>query len=152
MDICNQLCLSCWLPGLPTIVHLSHFHLSFLPGKNFNVGHYNHTFEPNSFTPVMLIGTINHYHVIPLWVILILAEEGHKTCWRLFLTHFPTDKDEIWRGITEIQVKYPEIIFECALLNQEGNAAVILKKFINWHAIRHLQTDLVQTWSCDRKY
>ena len=40
---------------------------SVLHGKNINVGHYVQTFQPTSFIPKMLNGTID-YHFVPLSV------------------------------------------------------------------------------------
>ena len=39
---------------------------SVLRGKNFNVGFYTQTFQPNLFIPAMFTGTIDFYHLIPL--------------------------------------------------------------------------------------
>ena len=56
MDLCNQSCLS----GQPLSVR------SFLSrGNNFNVGHYALTFQPNSFIPAVLIGTLDLCHLLP---------------------------------------------------------------------------------------
>ena len=41
-------------------------------GKNFYVGHYTQTFEPNLFIPAMLIGTVDFYHFIRLSLTLTL--------------------------------------------------------------------------------
>ena len=32
---------------------------AFVSGKNFNIGHYTHTFQSDCFIPAMLIGTID---------------------------------------------------------------------------------------------
>ena len=47
---------------------------SVLHGKNFNVGHYSQTVEPDCFIPAMLIGTIDFYHSMLLSFILTLLE------------------------------------------------------------------------------
>ena len=46
-----------------------------LRGENVDVGHYIYTqiFQPNFFTPAMLIGTIDFYHFILLCRTLTLA-------------------------------------------------------------------------------
>ena len=56
MDLCNESCLTVWRASHPSV----------LRGKNFNVGHYTQTVQPNCFTPAMLIGTIDFFHSIPL--------------------------------------------------------------------------------------
>ena len=66
MDFCNQPALLC--------------------SKTFNAGQYKQsfTFQPNSFVPVMLIGTIDFKHFMSLSVILTVAEvtrsEQSKNC------------------------------------------------------------------------
>ena len=51
--------------------------LNVLHGKNFNVGHYMQTFQPDVCTPAMLIGTVDYYYFIPLSLTLSLLG-GHK--------------------------------------------------------------------------
>ena len=52
-------------------------HLSVLRGKNFSVGHFAQTFQPNFVMPVILIGIIALYNFLLHSLTLILAE-GHK--------------------------------------------------------------------------
>ena len=59
------------------IVVISRVCPSVLRGKNFNVGHYSQTSQPNSFTPVRFISTIDFRHFMPLSVTSTLAG-GHK--------------------------------------------------------------------------
>ena len=64
MDLCNQSCQSSRTPdGRPSI----------LLGTNVNIKHYEQTYQLNSVTPAMLIGTIDYYHFTPLSVTLSLA-------------------------------------------------------------------------------
>ena len=62
-----------------SLVHLSDQMARWLTwhGKNFNVGHYTQTFQPNFFTPAIHIGNIDFYHFIPLSLTLTLCG-GHK--------------------------------------------------------------------------
>ena len=72
---------------------------AILRGKDFNVGHYTHTFQQNVFIRATLVGTINFYHLLPT----LTLPAGHKVSNKknilaLFLTHFSTEQDEIWYG------------------------------------------------------
>ena len=44
-------------------------------GKDFNVGHYMQTFQPNFFIPAMFVGTMDSTMFIPVTMIL---PGGHK--------------------------------------------------------------------------
>ena len=48
MVLCNEFCLSIPLAG----------RLAISSGKNYSVGHYTQTFQPDVFITAMLIGTI----------------------------------------------------------------------------------------------
>ena len=48
--------------------HLAGGLLSVFYAKNYSFGQCTHSFQPNSFMPPMLIGTIDLYHFIPLSV------------------------------------------------------------------------------------
>ena len=61
--LCNESCSAGWL--------------AVLHGKNFNVGHYTQTIQPNVFIPAIPIGTVDFYQFIPLSLILTL-NGGHK--------------------------------------------------------------------------
>ena len=50
--------------------------LAILPGKNFTVGHYTQTVQPNLFIPAMLIGTIDFYHFIQISKEALYGEYG----------------------------------------------------------------------------
>ena len=56
-----------------TWVYVLIIRLAILSGRNFNIGHYTQTFQPNFFIPAMLIGTTDFYHIILLSVTLTLA-------------------------------------------------------------------------------
>ena len=45
---------------------------AILQGKNFIIGHYTQTVQPNCFKPAMSTGTIDFYHFTPLSLILNL--------------------------------------------------------------------------------
>ena len=62
------------------------------------------TFQPNVFTPTILIGIIDFYHFIPFSVTLTLAavvtrSVESKTCGLHLLARFSIDQDEIWYGV-----------------------------------------------------
>ena len=74
MGICMS---SVWIYIISCICVAGHClsgQLSFMHGKNFNIGQYSQSFQPMFFIPAMLIGTIDFYHFIPLSVTLIMAE------------------------------------------------------------------------------
>ena len=54
MGLCSESCSSVWL--------------AILSGKNFNVGYYRQTFQPNFLIPAMLMVAIHFYHFIPLFL------------------------------------------------------------------------------------
>ena len=56
IDLCNVVCLAVLL------------------GRNFNIGHYMQSFQPNFVMPAMPIGTIDFYHFTPLS--LVLGSQG----------------------------------------------------------------------------
>ena len=69
--------------------------------ENFNIGYYTHTVRPHLFIPVMLMGTIDFYCFTQISVSLVLirgykvSELESNTYLFPFLSHFPTDQDEI---------------------------------------------------------
>ena len=70
--------------------------LTILHGKNFNVGHYMLTFQPNLFTPAKLIGTIGFYYFIPLSLTLTLAGRQIWFNDRYYWTqHFETSSTDL---------------------------------------------------------
>ena len=101
-------------------------HPSVFLGKHFSVGHHVQTFQPVSFIPALLMGTIYLYRVILLSVTLTVAggqkvrrSAQSKTGWLHFLTHFLTELDEIWHGDETIQIKYPKTTVNWDFVNQE---------------------------------
>ena len=109
-----ELCSSVHLPSQPVVLH----------GKNLSYEHYMQTVQANFFIPAMLTGTIDICHFIPLSLTLTLVG-GHKInkkqILRLhFLTHFPTDQDEIWSGVEANQVEHPDHTFEWDWMKQGG--------------------------------
>ena len=58
-------------------VRLADWPAGLLHGENLNAGHNTQTFQTIVFIPVILKGTIDFYHLIPLSLILILPC-GHK--------------------------------------------------------------------------
>ena len=78
MDQCNQSMSSVRLPD-----HLTQ--------RKFNVGHFAQSFLVNSFTSVMVVGTIDCHHFIPFPVTLTLpgkASGKAKLCGFIFLRTF----------------------------------------------------------------
>ena len=60
--------------------------LSVLRSKKFKVGHYVQTLQPSSFIPVMLMGTVDFSHFMPLSVgVTRSAQSDMLAC---FFTHF----------------------------------------------------------------
>ena len=51
---------------------------SILRGQNFNVEHFMQTFQPDSFTLTILIGTVDLYQFLPLSVTLTVAWDHKK--------------------------------------------------------------------------
>ena len=68
-----------------------------LCGKNFNIGHYMQTVQPNFVIPVMLIGTIDFYYFISLSLTLTLPRGCNVSVKQnLFASFSPTLF--IWSG------------------------------------------------------
>ena len=80
LSLCHCLESGSFCSDLPVLIHMSTIvmvyvmsggvrpasRLAFLPGKNFNIGHYMPIFQPNFFIPAILTSAINFYHFIPL--------------------------------------------------------------------------------------
>ena len=95
--------------------------------KNFDIGHYKQTFEPNSLMPAMLRDTIDVtilHHFQWLWLWQVTRSVQSKTCWIHFLAYKSTDQDDIWYGVETNQIEHPDTSFKWDLLN-EGNGAGI---------------------------
>ena len=64
--------------GQPDVLH----------GKNFNVGHYKQTVQPNFIIPATLVGTIDFYHFTLLSLTVTLHGEHTVSTTQIYWPHF----------------------------------------------------------------
>ena len=114
MDFCNHL--------LWSAIQLAFVQLSILRGKNIYIGHYTQTFQPNSFIPAMLLGTIVLYHAVALSEALTMAEidkVSREYNWLAsFLTHFWTFRMLFCLVMKQVKLN-PDTTWDSNLCNLE---------------------------------
>ena len=86
MDVCIEWCLSSCLAGWPII----------LCDRNFIVGHYSQTFQPNLFILCVLLGSIDFYHFIPHSLTLTMAWSHKVSAKQNLLASFPPTLFNWW--------------------------------------------------------
>ena len=118
-------------------------------------GQIHENYSTKFFTPAMLTGTIDFYHIIPLWPWPWLRSQGlHKAkpvCFSFFTLFFWSGWNLMWWWSNSSWTSWdcPEVKF----IETRKITAVFLivsPQIYRWHAFGCLRINLIQSWSDGR--
>ena len=88
--------------------------------KVFNVGHYEQSFQPNSFIPAISLGRCHWLLPFEPFGLRVTGSAKHKVCWVYFLTHLSDDQNGIC-CMEAVEVDHPDPTLKWVVFNQ-GNS------------------------------